>query len=596
MPPPARPSRLRRLLAPLLAAFPPKKEWRAAVPAFGWALLSCMLLRFAYQPFHLSPLAFVALVPLFWGLRRCKPVMAFWVGLLFGSINGYMFTGWLTIVSRFNPFVYLGIPPLALWWGAHLAVALALIVWFGRRLAPWPALLLAMMVWAGMEYFRMIGRLGLPYGLLGHSQAGWPAMAQLASFAGVPLISALIIGVNLALMEVIAAFKARYGHAGAMTRAGTMLGLAALGLGAGSAALERMRAAYESDDAFPVRVALIQTNIDQEVKFGSYSAPPAERRELQDQMFISLLEQLDALEPGAYDLIVTPESSLTHDFVDVEQAWLERLHDGDPMGVLLRRAQELDAPLVVGGIDNVFATPDGEETDLLELGLDAATGELNAGARVYGATWMLRPQQTAVPPTADYRKVRLMPFGEEVPYLDLIPGFAENVVQIGIFDVGDYEPPVGVLVGGSATEAPREARLGFSICFEDLMPFLHRHHARGGAQLFVNTTNDAWFDRSAGPAWHADMARWRSIETHIPMLRVTNTGLTGIILPDGSWQETLPLLERTVLDTEVTVVPNPPVTLYTRIGDAFGIVCLLGSLVAVILVWRRRDDEEGSNA
>lgn len=586
-------SLFRRLLQ---AAIPPAAQWKAAAPAFALAALSALLLRFAYRPFNFSPIALVALVPLFWGLLRCKPAMAFWVGLLFGALHGYTFTGFLTIVSRFNPFVYAGILPLALWLGLHSAIVLALIVYFGRRLSPWLGLIAAMLAWAGMDYFRMVGRLGLPYGLLGHSMGGWTAFSQLASIGGLPLVAALIVGVNLCGMETLAAFKAKYGHADALTRLGTMVALVAAAHVWGSATAGRIEARYaDPNETFPLRVALVQTGIDQETKFNSYAGDSqSEQQRLQDEMFASLLHQLDSLEPGEVDLVVAPESALTHGFADVEEVAQRSIYDGVPMRELIDRAKDLRTPIMVGGIDNEFRTVDGNPTESLTEGMVPGSNDFNPGNVAYGGLWMIRPDAADISQAADYRKIFLMPFGETVPYFDMIPGFQEHIVQVGSFAAGKYIDPIYLEVGRGAVAAPDAVRLGPSICFEDLFPQLHRRYARYGTQLFVNSTNDAWFDRSAGPSWHMDMARWRSIETHIPMVRCTNSGETVVIDPLGRVKEKLEPMKKEILKTELRLLRQPPITLYARIGDAAGLIAMLATLA---LWWKlRRGDKREAEA
>ena len=573
----------------LKTAFPPAAQWKAALPAFALAALSAVLLRFAYRPFNFSPIALVALVPLFWGLRRCKPPMAFWVGLLFGAINGYTFTGWLTIVSRFNPFVYAGILPLALWLGVHTAIVASLIVYFGRRLSPWLGLLAAMAAWAGMDYFRMVGRLGLPYGLLGHSMGGWTAFSQLASLGGLPLVAALIVGVNLCAMETLAAFKAKYGHADALARLGACLAAVVAAHVWGGATAARVEARYaDPKETFPFRVALVQTGIDQQTKFNSYASESrSEQERLQDEMFASMLQQIDSLEPDETDLIVAPESAMTHSFVDVEESAQREIYNGVPMRELIDRAKDLRTPIMVGGLDNEFRTIDGKPTESLFEGLDPKSKdhEFNHGNVAYGGLWMIRPDAPEISLAADYRKIFLMPFGETVPYFDMIPGFQEKIVQVGSFAKGKWIDPLYLEVGRGAMAAPDAVRLGPSICFEDLFPSLHRHYARYHAQLFVNSTNDAWFDRSAGPEWHMDMARWRSIEMHIPMVRSTNSGETVVIDALGHVKQSLPPLQKGILKAELKLLRQPPVTLYARFGDVFGIVALIAT---VALWWKLR--------
>ena len=575
------------------AIFPSRQELAENRLAFVWALISGLVLRLAYQPLHWSFVTLVMLVPLFWGLRRCPPKVAFWAGLVFGTVYGYWGVGWATIVARFNPLVYLGILPASIWWGLHMAVALAAIVYTLRRVGPWVGLFSAMMIWWGMEYFRSVGKLGLPIGFLGHGLGGWDSLAQVASIAGVPLLSAIIVGVNLAIMECIAVVRAGYGHAGAFARLGLMAGIVVLGHVYGARVISATNAAYEGEDSFPVRVAMVQTGIDQMDKFQSYADPDGDvRAKLQLQIFTSLMQQLGTIERSSVDLVVTPESSLTNDLVDVDEAIQRRLYGAAIMMDLIQWSRETRVPLVVGGVDNVFANKDGELTESVLEGIDA-DGQFLPGRKIYGALWLLRPEDDQIAPTATYRKSYLMPFGEEVPYLDIIPGFAENIVQVGTFAKAPLAPPTGMWVQRDALEPQRELRLGFSICFEDLIPKLHRHYASYGTQLYVNTTNDAWFDGSQGPGFHFDMARWRCIENRVPMARCTNSGITAIVSATGEVLESLPVREQGILTTEVRVLKEPGRTLYSRIGDLPGLLAFLGSL-GLLLVLRRRREPSGN--
>lgn len=571
----------------LCAPFPPASEWRAAAPAFALAILSAILIRLCHQPLAWSFIGLFALTPLFWGLRKCKPLMAFWVGWTFGTATSYMWIGWLTVVARFNAFVYLGILPGSMYLGLYYAAIIALIAIVARRFPPWIALGLAMVIWSGVEFFRSIGPLGLPYGLAGHAMAGWPEFAQLASIAGVYLVSAVMTGAALTLMEVIAAFRAGFGQGEALARFGT---IAAIVTGAhfyGAARIASLDAALEENGA-AVRISMLQTGIDQEVKFQSYASPSREERlRLQDELFLTVLEMLDEIPANEFDLIVTPESSLTYSMADVERVVQIAEYGAVPIEEVLNRAKEINAPIIIGGLDTVYATVDGEPTENLLEGLDPSGFPL-PGYETYGGLWLVRPQDTSYRQRADYRKVRLMPFGEEAPYFDLIPGFQEAIVQIGSFGKGELGAPLAI-----ALDDGEELRFAPTICFEDQFPYIHRHYAAQGAQLFVNTTNDAWFDGSSGPAWHMRTARWRSIETGVPMIRATNSGYTVVIDHAGRILDSLPLLDRARLDTTVWAPREPTVSIYTRIGDLFGwLTMLLTFALAGWLIWRQPNEDK----
>jgi apolipoprotein N-acyltransferase len=110
------------------------------------------------------------------------------------------------------------------------------------------------------------------------------------------------------------------------------------------------------------------------------------------------------------------------------------------------------------------------------------------------------------------------------------------------------------------------------ICFEDSVARLVRRAAQKLPHLLVNLTNDAWFGRSAGAKQHLENARFRAIETRLPLLRATNDGVTALISPRGV------ILEQ-VLDSETQSyrlpgflcgeieLLEPKASVYTKWGD-----------------------------
>jgi len=101
--------------------------------------------------------------------------------------------------------------------------------------------------------------------------------------------------------------------------------------------------------------------------------------------------------------------------------------------------------------------------------------------------------------------------------------------------------------------------------------------------LLVNLTNDAWFGHSAGAKQHLENARYRAIETRLPLLRATNDGVTALISPRG-------VILSQVWDSDLLSYRKPgfiagqlelfelSATFYTRWGD--WIVILSGGLIA----------------
>ena len=95
----------------------------------------------------------------------------------------------------------------------------------------------------------------------------------------------------------------------------------------------------------------------------------------------------------------------------------------------------------------------------------------------------------------------------------------------------------------------------------------------------MSTSNDAWFGGSCEARQHAREAAFRAIENGLPLLRASNRGLLGAILPTG---ETAPETDGPWMVATVPLPKRSP-TPYSRFGDlAFGFPCA-AALLAVLL-------------
>lgn len=137
-----------------------------------------------------------------------------------------------------------------------------------------------------------------------------------------------------------------------------------------------------------------------------------------------------------------------------------------------------------------------------------------------------------------------------------------------------------------------------AICFEDTVARVMRPLVRAGeAQVLLNVTNDGWFHQSAAAEQHFANARFRAIEFRRPLLRVANTGVTGVVSITGStWDPKHPAEgDRRLLDEDgrpflagylpatIEVPVAGEMTLYARFGDWFAAVCLFVFLVATMI-------------
>lgn len=561
---------------------PPIGELRAQPSAFGWAFLAAVLTMLCHPPFGFWPLAFVSLVPWLWALRRKTPRAAFWISWFFGSWWMLFLFFWLHHLSAFNPAIYLGIPLLALFQGLFPAVAGGLFVWAAGRTGPTRALCASVVVWTGLEWLRTVGELAAPCGQLGAGARDLIPFIQVASLGGVYLASALVMAFNIAMMEVLVLATKRLFDPVSAARIGAA---AALVIGATAWGGMVVSSSRERDaGGVSVRVAMLQPNIAQDEKVESYSSfDPDVRDRLNTAMTVQLLGMLDALDRGV-DLVVMPESAFTDSGFEFDEDLQRALRD---------RAEEHGAVLVAGATDLLFRTPGGGLTD------DLAGAQTNAAGfaeiEVANAIFTFSPHDQETKNAADYRKIALMPFGEAAPFgrfLPVLNRLQENFLGIGSFVRGERQQPLLAAHGAPAAEDPLAPRpvflMGPSICFEDLFAGLHRRMAKRGAQLYVNVTNNAWFDPGAGSTFHFEYARLRCVENRLPMVRATNSGITAVIDSTGAVAERGPLREEATVLATIMVPADPSPTLYARLGDWFGMGCFLGGLFLVVGLARRR--------
>ncbi len=173
--------------------------------------------------------------------------------------------------------------------------------------------------------------------------------------------------------------------------------------------------------------------------------------------------------------------------------------------------------------------------------------------------------------TLEYDKVHLVPFGEYVPFADVL-FFAKKLTRdIGTFGRGTKREPLDV----------DGTRVGVFICYESVFPDEIRQFARNGGEVFVTISNDGWYGNTGAPLQLLIMARMRAVENNRWLLRDTNTGVTAVIDPYGRITAEAPRWQRTALQGAYDV--EETTTFYTRHGDWFPILCAIITVLGLLL-------------
>ncbi|MGZ3688656.1 MAG: hypothetical protein ACXVBW_10165, partial [Bdellovibrionota bacterium] len=86
------------------------------------------------------------------------------------------------------------------------------------------------------------------------------------------------------------------------------------------------------------------------------------------------------------------------------------------------------------------------------------------------------------------------------------------------------------------------------------------------------------------PKLHLSLIAFRGIETRLPQLRSTNTGISTLILPDGEITNQTPVGQQATLNVSIPILPNVP-TLMKAWGDWFGPTAFALGFLLLGLFW-----------
>jgi apolipoprotein N-acyltransferase len=366
------------------------------------------------------------------------------------------------------------------------------------------------------EYLRGHVLTGFPWAIPGHVWIDTP-VSQGAAVVGAD---------GLTLLAMLVAALAVTGGIWGL-RAAVVLGC--LAWGGGAAHLDRAPAPDRD-----VTLRLIQPNTPQDIKWEAGNA---------GALFDRLLTLTAAPGPDGRrpDLVIWPETSVPY------------LLDTSPGVVAEIAAAGQGAPVAVG--------------------IQRSDGAL----RYFNSLAVIAPDGRTA---AIYDKFHLVPFGEYMPFGDLLRD-AFGITALAAAEGNGYSAGLGPQVLDLGTRLGRVQPL---ICYEAVFPGIPQT-APVRPDWLLHVTNDAWFGTLSGPQQHLAQARFRAIEQGLPLLRAANTGISAVIDAQGRIRASLPLGTAGTLDHALPAAQGwTPYVLY---GDWPLVLLLAGAGLALAAGHRR---------
>lgn len=518
------------------------------------AFVSGAAVGLSYPPLVFGPLAWIAFVPMLLMLDVAVLHRRRWGGILYlfawawhGAAN------WWVMSWQRQTDPYLMVAGAVLWF-VHpffLLPALALYAVVRRRGMPLPrALVLFCMAFVGIEWLHSLGDLSYPWLALGYTQLRSIALAQIAELTGVWGISLMVAALNAVIYAWVVRSAEQRQLLSSPLRGALQLGLWMFAVLAAPLFYGILRLTeYEPSGGRPIRVAIIQPNINPWQKWG-YA-------DMQPMVFQHIALQDSLRQHQQFELAVWSETALPVNLLDAS-GWtlLEQIR---------RWCDSTDTAILTGFADIERYHP----------------------LRAYNAAVLIAPHTDHYPV---HRKSRLTPFGEYMPFSDVLPDLA-RLLQWGV-GISSWAKGPGASVLPLNHRGDTLARLGVMICIESIYPDYAADYVRRGADVLVVITNDAWYDGTTGPDQHFAIAQMRAIETRRPVVRCANSGISGFISPKGSVVLRAPAHVATGI--VAPVVPQTEQTFYVRWGDWLPIVSLIGS-AAVVLWWCVQQMRQGKH-
>jgi apolipoprotein N-acyltransferase len=498
-------------------------RWRYSASLAAGALLGLTWL----EP-RAFPLAWLGTWLLTFALLGQRPKYAFRYGLLAGEAGLWTAFHWLpaTAAENLQVSLFTGgmLALLVITWDAFRVGIFAYLAAVIRprgagAIVIWPALWVAVeWLWPHIFPWR-----------LGHSQAAWIELIQVAELGGVYTVSFLMIWVTASAATWLAAWQARRDAAAQPLRpvlwhvgACAACLVAALTWGhwrIGNIEREALRHPQ-------LTVAMIQP--------GTTGGTASE-----------ICRAMSAEAQADAELVCWPESSIGDYSLDLtslrDAAPARRNACCEPTNVSDRRpVPAMVTPLLCGGGSFVPGT--------------------ESGGPFFNTAFLLDAEENVL---GRYHKQVLAPWGEHVMGQEWIPGLRE---LFGIH--AEYQP------GNSAAplELPGRAALGVLICYEDLLEGHARETVREGAQVLVNLNNLSAFGHGPALRQHQQLAQFRAVENRRYLLRCGTVGSTAVISATGKVVAQAPPHEPATLGHTVPLLQTR--TLYTQWGDVWAIMCV----------------------
>jgi len=509
---------------------------------FLLSALTGLLLYAAWPESPLTPVIFIAFVPLLWLERQGTRAVQFFGWAYLSMVIWNIGATW---------WVWNSTGPGAV--GAILANSLlmcipwALFHWVHKRMGHAFGYSALIVFWLSFEYFHLQDwGLSWPWLTIGNVFASHPAWIQWYEYTGVSGGGLWIWIMNLLQHK-------RFGRRKALIAALLLIVPLVASLIITPARPDKTYAPVSPQATRPSNIVIVQPNIDpyEKISTGSFDA------QLQRLIRIS-----DSAIDSSTTLIIWPETALFMDNGGFDEDHLKDNYFLNPLWDFLRRHPRIN---LLTGIESFRFFNDKHSPTAFKIPDANKYVESYNAAAILDSGGMVRV----------YHKSRLVPGVETIPpFLHFLDSWFEKFGG----STGSYTGQPNRI---ALPTTDNLYHIAPAVCYESIYGEFMSRYVHNGADIIAIITNDGWWGNTPGHRQHRDYARLRAIETRRWIVRSANTGISCVIDPAGNILQSLPWDQAGTIKTSVP--PEHEMTFYARFGDVISRIAIL--LTALLFAW-----------
>lgn len=488
--------------------------------AYILSLLAGILLTVPFKFPEFALVSWGGLIPFLISRENKSNSQAFLLGWVMGIGFLALSSYWLIYpVTQFSGYH---------WLIAGLIVGLAFLIlalYFGMfsfivniisKKTTYPLIVIVPIVWTSIEIIRTFFSFQFLFGFLGYSQSYIPELIQLAEYGSVYLISFFIILVNVLFYRGLTACTQR------KKLVYFIIPLVVMGLvyGYGQQKINHL----PQTETEQLTIGGVQPSIPQRIKLNpSYETYIANKlQKLSNQ----------ATTKKSIDLLIWPETAVLRSY----------------------------------NLDKNFPYPLKKQVPMLVGGLTRKQG------KVFNSALLVDKEQNII---NSYSKNKLVPWGEYVPFPQIVPDFIET-------NLNHLSP-------GNKLNDFRFKNIDFitPICSEILNPF-YLHKLYSSHDLIINISNEAWFAESNASLQILQATIFRAVETRTPVVKVGNTGISGVINQTGE----VALKTKLFADVSFPFTLELPNSRQAKGNPSWFSLIIMGGLVYLLIASYLKENKE----